>query len=164
MFRVGRKSLPRLLTVLVVAAALTAAGCGRRITVKGKVTVGETPLTYGSVLFIPDKDKENTSTVSPRGLITPDGTYELNESVPPGWYKVVVSATEETSGDNAKTDMAPAKSLIDARYSDPNRTDLRIEVKSGASYDLKLDGPGQGGVPRQPGVPPSHGGVPPMPK
>jgi hypothetical protein len=132
---------------LVLAVALTATGCAKRATVKGKATVDGKPLTSGSIRFVPDTKKGNESPDEPIGTITESGTYELftkNEAgAPPGFYKVVVNAQE--TPDIKKP--GATKSLIHDKYSKVETTDLSIEVKSGAgadAYDLKLDGPGSG--------------------
>jgi hypothetical protein len=154
-----RKLRPRFLTIIGLAAVLTAvAGCGR-VSVSGKATVGDKPLTTGSVTLVPDKDKGNTSTEEPVGLITETGTYEVytnkQAGAPAGWYKVVVTAQEMP--DNTKP-MA-TKSLIDEKYTKAETTDLKIEVKSGApagTYDLKLSpysGSGTTGPGRAPPMP-----------
>lgn len=125
--------LPLVPLPIVILATI---GCSGRYSVSGKVTVDDTPLTTGGVLFVPDKDKGNTSTQQPEAKISESGTYEVytdyKAGAPPCWYKVVVVA---------KTAPPMAVSLIHERYSSVATTDLSIEVKSGGNYDLKLKGP-----------------------
>src|SRR5581483_7247796 len=71
------------LTLLVVASGLSlllpVAGCSpfTFVPVKGKITLkNNQPLTYGSVIFYPDK--ENQLRQIPRAVIKSDGTYELD--------------------------------------------------------------------------------------
>jgi hypothetical protein len=144
-----RKVRPRILTTLTLAALLAAvSGCSGQPAVKGHASVDNKPLSSGSVRFIPDKDKGNTATAEPRGVITEQGTYEVatdgRPGAPPGWYKVVVAAVEPVDLNNPSP--PPAKSLIAVKYNQPETTDLHVEVKAGAAdgaYDLKLSGPGR---------------------
>jgi hypothetical protein len=78
--------------VLTTAAILTAAGCSKLtyVPVKGKVVLkkGGKPVTFGTVVFVPDKD--NALRKMATGTINPDGTYELStegkDGVPIGSY------------------------------------------------------------------------------
>lgn len=117
---------------------LLATGCSSGgKSVSGKVTVDGTPLKTGSVRFVPDKTKGNTSTKEAVGVIT-DGSYTMGvdgkTAVPPGWYKVAVISAEPL--DSSKPN-APAKSYIAPKYNDPETSGLTVEVGSG-SYDLKV--------------------------
>jgi hypothetical protein len=143
---------------------LTIASCSSRsATVSGKVTVDGTPLTKGSVRYIPDKEKGNTSTDEAVGEINASGVYELRTNnqpgAPTGWYKVCVVSTDTPDNTNPS---APVKSYVDAKYKTPATTDLSKEVKSGAppgAYDLTVT-PGSGTT----ATTGKHGGVPAMPK
>src|SRR5438270_6234774 len=83
--------------------AVLTAGCSNQdpklVAVQGKVTMGNKPLTRGTVIFTPDHKKGNESKEEPRGNIEEDGTYRLmthlKEGVAPGWYKVAVTAAEQ---------------------------------------------------------------------
>jgi hypothetical protein len=138
----------RVRILLAAAVALTACGCGGgNVPVKGKATADDKPLPAGSVLFYPDKEKGNTATGEPQGIIT-EGNYEMTTNgkpgVPPGWYKVVVNAAESNTPSSSATPPT-GKPLIASKYNKLETTDLRIEVKAGAAdgaYDLKLSGPG----------------------
>ena len=137
----------RPLPLLAAVVVLTACGCGGGYTpVKGKATVDDKPVPSGSVLFYPDKEKGNTATGEPQGIIT-DGSYEMttngNPGVPPGLYKVVVNAAESGEPDSS-ANPTPRKPLIASKYNKLETTDLSVEVKAGApdgAYDLKLSGP-----------------------
>jgi len=136
---------PRHLALLAVAAAVvfTACGCARSVPVKGKVETTDGKLVpNGNVIFVPDKDKGNTSTDEPRANITEQGTYELitngKPGAPAGWYKVVVNAVEKTEGDNTKP--TTPKQLVAQKYNKVETTDLSVEVKPDGTYDLKLAG------------------------
>jgi hypothetical protein len=166
-----RSCCPRRVVVLLLLGVLAGAlGCERTVPVKGTVTIDNRPLENGSVLFIPDKEKDNTTTSEPRGVVK-DGKYELfttgKPGAPVGWYKVVVSAGVAVEADNTKVQTPSAR--LASKYNDPERTDLRVEVKPDGSFDLKLIGGATGGVPPMPGtggIPPMPGttGIPPMPR
>jgi hypothetical protein len=134
----------RAAAVLILATALSAvSGCSNNVPVRGRVMVPDKPLSSGSVLFIPDKSKNNDATVEPRGFINEEGFYELTTDgkpgAPPGWYKVVVSAVEQVDLNDPTA--PPARSLVAAKYNKPDTTDLQVEVKAGAPCDLQLVGP-----------------------
>ena len=130
--------------------ALMIAGCGPDgraglIPVSGRVRLGSDSLTTGSVSYRPDAAKGNQSLDHPTGSIDRTGNYRLftvgTTGAPPGWYKVVVNATEPT-GDSGQASPGMPKSIIDLRYNDPSATPLSIEVTADAPtghYDLHLD-------------------------
>ena len=109
--------------------------------VTGKATVDGSPLTLGSVRFVPDPAKGNKATVEPIGQIGADGTYTLytnnKAGAPPGWYKVAINATEIPDSSRPFS----GKSLIAQKYNSPDSSGVSIEVKSSSKagdYDLKL--------------------------
>ncbi len=134
----------RIVPLVILAIVLTAtAGCSQNslTPVSGKVTVGDKPLTTGSVRFIPDKEKGNTATDEPTGTINESGTYELRTKnqpgAPAGWYKVVVVSQEQ--GDITKP--TEIKSYVDKKFNKPETSGLSKEVKPGAAagaYDLTV--------------------------
>ena len=133
--------------LLVGVLVLSVAGCGepdpvgRTFPVKGKVTVNGEALKRGSVAYLPDESKGNTSKFSPSGDIGEDGTYELKTrnkpGAPPGAYKVIV--VSRTDVDSTKP--TAYKNLVPPIYSAKDKTPLEREVKEGApagAYDLDL--------------------------
>src|SRR5262249_51735700 len=89
------KSLPSMpaWVVLSALAGVCLAGCGAGavVRVQGKVTVNGDPLAAGVVIFQPDSARDNSSQQEVRGVIRPDGTYDLltngRAGAAPGWYK-----------------------------------------------------------------------------
>jgi hypothetical protein len=154
-----KRAVCRLLFVSFTVALVALTGCGGSdsklpplIPVAGKVTIGGTPLAQGTVTFLPDESKGNTSKFSPTGMIQSDGTYKLMTSntagAPAGWYKVGVSASGMSGmggepptvpDPNKKTD--PMKALakegaqIPQRFQNPATSGISIEVKDGAGAD-----------------------------
>jgi len=145
----------RLLAPLLACAVLIASGCGggeKLYPVQGKVTLDGTNLKAGAVTFVPDAEKGNKTKSSPTGQIGPDGTYTVSTAgrsgAPAGWYKVTVQTktagmggtTPVTGATEAPALVAPTAE-IDAKYSDPSKTDLRVEVVASPqanAYDLKV--------------------------
>lgn len=126
-----------------------ASGVGKTFPVAGKVTIGNAPLTARStiVLFAPDASKGNSSSFESSGTVDADGNYTLQtkgkRGAPPGWYKVVVTAHEESPPAHPKTPQhrPVARSLVPAKYGQAKTSDLSIEVvenPSSGAYDLKL--------------------------
>jgi hypothetical protein len=151
------RALPTLLLIVLFLS-----GCGGRVAVSGKVTVGDKPLTNGNIVFVPDRDKGNTSLAEPRGTIDDQGHYELStdgkKGAPPGWYKVCVVSAVDAIPDIRKP--TKTQSPIDERYATAARTDLSVEVPAGP-FDFKLAaGSGSSGTSGTLPMP----GVPPMPR
>jgi hypothetical protein len=134
---------------------LLAAGCdevGKRYPVTGRVMVDGAPLLgkTGSVVFKPDPAKGNKSKFEAVGTIDADGTYTLatkgKAGVPPGWYKVVVIASEPGQA-QANNRIATGRGLkappplISPVYANEATSGLVIEVVADPAadvYDLNL--------------------------
>jgi hypothetical protein len=139
---------PRLLrttapAALALAVLLPLAGCSKYtyVPVKGKVTLkNKKPVTFGTVVFIPDKD--NTLKQTAQGTINEDGTYELTtegkSGVPIGAYIACVRGPlRKVNGKD------PPPLPFPMKYFDANESPLKIEVVASPSpgaYDLELDG------------------------
>jgi hypothetical protein len=147
-----RHRLPSLATLLLAWLAFgcgDSAGVGKTFPVVGRITINEEPLTAKStvVLFKPDASKGNTSTFESIGTVDENGDYTLltigKKGAPPGWYKVVVTATESSPvHPNSPQGHHPvAQSLVPAKYGQEKTSDLSIEVVENplpGAYDLKL--------------------------
>jgi hypothetical protein len=138
-----RRFLP---TLLVAAGGLSlllpVAGCSpfTFVPVKGKITLkNKQPLTYGSVVFFPDK--ENQLRQIPRAVIKPDGTYELNtegrSGAAIGSYSVVVRVPARRNKDKD-----PLPIPYSGKYLDSADSPLKVEVVANpapGAYDFVLD-------------------------
>ena len=126
-------------------------GCGDRQfhPVVGRVLQHNEPLKpkAGYVLLKPDLLKGNSTKYEPSGTIDADGNYELyteqRRGAPPGWYKVIVTASGETPKPlpNQSTTRPLSKSLLPAKYGQKESTPLAIEVVASPSegaYDLDV--------------------------
>ena len=139
---------PGVLPLRALLAGLVAlTGCGPvkdgRLPVEGKVMLGAAPLTTGTVILRPDPDRGNTSKHEPRGAIDAEGRYQIftvpgEQGASPGWYKVMVVATDPL---DPKNPYAVRNSLIPTHYNDPDQSGLSLEVVKDTppgAYDLKL--------------------------
>jgi hypothetical protein len=115
------------------------------------VTIQNEPLKAKStiIVFKPDASRGNKSTFEPAGTVDEDGNYTLftksRRGAPPGWYRVVVTATEEqpeTARAKAPRTHRPLpQSLVPPRYGQAKTTPLQIEVVENPApdaYDLRL--------------------------
>jgi hypothetical protein len=139
------------LGALLASGCGDASGVGRTLPVAGMVTLDGKPLTAGStvILFKPDAGRGNTSPFEPVGTVDDQGNYTLatkgKRGAPPGWYKVVVTATElRAGGRDPHGHIRPApRSLVPARYGQAATTTVTIEVveePGPGAYDVKLTG------------------------
>jgi hypothetical protein len=117
------------LTVLLGNSQRTSAG-EELASVKGRVTLDGQPLPFGKVIFhLPDGQFVGSK-------IKADGTFKIDR-VLPGAHKVTVEATRKTAA-KGKT-AVPAVNLIPAKYSQEERTALRVEVRKGQNeYNFEL--------------------------
>src|SRR3989442_3955097 len=84
---------------LLATLACSKSGPLKKTTVKGKVTLGDKPVTGGALRFFANVDKGNTAGVIGLAEIGPQGEDELatdrgaevnvGPGLPLGWYKVV---------------------------------------------------------------------------
>jgi hypothetical protein len=134
---------PCLLGLLLFASGCShSAGEARLLPVTGRVTVAGNPLTTGTVSFLPDTSRGNTSGVAPGGEIQPDGSYTLfsagRKGAPAGFYRVIVSAAEPVDPNNP---LAPRRSFVNVRYNSVETSNLQVEVTETpvpGAYDLPL--------------------------
>ena len=135
--------------VFVISALLLGCGNQQFCPVAGKVIQNGEPLNprVGYVLFKPDIQKENNTMLEPSGTIDTNGSYEIyteqQSGAPPGWYKVIVTASGESvkpSPDQSST-RPLSKSLLSAKYGQEKTTPLSIDVvasPSAGAYDLNV--------------------------
>jgi hypothetical protein len=147
-----RKGFVRLMTAsragwlcLGVVLFSASAGCSSHsgpelIPVKGKVTIDGKPATEGSVMF----SDMATGLVKPLAGIEADGSYSIMHNrqpgAPAGEYRVTVYVTETAKGPDGNFQGLP-KTLSNAKFSDPKRTPLKVEVLKDAApgaYDLAV--------------------------
>ena len=141
---------PRLAFPLAIIF-LVCLGCGeakeRLVPVTGKVTVDGKPLSKGTVGFVPDAARGNSSEHRPLGKIEPDGTYTIltlqRPGAAPGWYKVTVWATanEPPDAESYKVKDWVPEWLVHVKYTQAETTDVTREVIASpapGAFDLDL--------------------------
>lgn len=133
---------PLCLLTLILLGCQAAPPPETLVPVRGKVTVKGKPLSQGTIVFRPDRDRGNTSKHEPRATISPEGTYELESGdelgAPPGWYRVTVNAMKMEGSTK------PPVWLVAQKYSDVKTSGLAAEVKtdaSGTSVDFDVSPP-----------------------
>ena len=139
---------------LAALAALALFGCGddgvgKTHPVGGKVLLDgkAVKVKSGYVMFKPDAQKGNPTKFEPTGQIDPDGSYVLytqtRRGAPPGWYKVIVTASGDPPGPTKGGKSRPvAGSLVPAKYGQEKTTPLSVEVVASpgaGAYDLNVD-------------------------
>ncbi len=125
----------------ILALQLTGCGGGPELPpmapVSGKVTLNGTPLTRGTVQFVPDKS-QGTQGPPALGMIGPDGRYSLKtagvEGAIVGHHKVRVESRQQPKDE---TDTMPP-SLIPERYGNENASGLAFEVQAGQKNDIPI--------------------------
>ena len=142
------------LLTLAFASAL-AAGCGKTVAVKGRVTLDGKPVSAATVLFVPE-DGESCRPAS--GMADGDGYFHLTTNRPedgalPGAYRIVVSKTAglATPPDSNRASKKRAleyrertasrrhgQQLLPARYGDPATTPLRCTVPASDVVNVEL--------------------------
>lgn len=97
--------------------------------VSGRVTVAGKPLHKGEVVFVPDASKGNTHLQFGMGKIASDGRFTAktfsDEGVKPGWYRVMVIATENEPEESLS--WVPIW-IVPVKYTKPETTDIVVEV------------------------------------
>jgi hypothetical protein len=136
--------------LLLPAGCGDSSGVGKTVPVTGQVTLDDRPLSAKStvILFKPDTGRGNTSPFDPTGTVDAQGRYTLftngKKGAPPGWYKVIVTATElRAAGDSKgpRQHHPTPRSLLPARYGQAATSPLAIEVAEDPkprAYDLEL--------------------------
>ncbi|MDA1230916.1 MAG: hypothetical protein O2856_09090 [Planctomycetota bacterium] len=124
-------------------------GIGTIYPVKGSVLQNAEPFKVktGYVLLKPVAEKGNNTKFEPAGTIDADGNYNVytkqRSGAPPGWYKVIVTASGESPkpSPSQSTTRPLSKSLLPAKYGQEESTPLAIEVVASPSegaYDLDV--------------------------
>ena len=107
---------------LILAATL---GCGssNHSTATGKVTVAGQPVSTGKICFI-----KPAMGVMTTGDLGPDGSYKIEDGLPPGGYVVFVVPTTPDS----------SKSSIPAKYQSEDTSDIIVKINPGRNSDLNF--------------------------
>ena len=137
-----------LLTAGLLALVVVVSGCRGRsnpdlVPVEGTVTLDGGPLPEGgngNVTFAPADGNGNTAT----GLLDASGhyrmsTFEPDDGVLPGEYKVTVIWASPGGGDPKTGVLKPPSSMIAERYSNPETSGLTATVTADGQSDIDFD-------------------------
>lgn len=134
-----------LLFVCLVMLNLSGCGDGRpaRATVTGTVSYNGKPLNIGSLVFIPIGGGPPAQGKVNREGTYEMGTYEEDDGVIPGDYKVMITALTSSGGSGLPEDTVSANeapvSVIPEWYGDLEKSGLQVTVK--AEEENKIDFP-----------------------
>jgi len=135
--------MKHLFFAIVITTAVCFVGCGKGISVNGKVTFPDgSPLTVGEVVF-------QTETVMASGRIQPDGTYRLvgakeGDGIPPNHYGVRITGACKSSIAPPGTlpeDVPPPIPLIDEKFEKTETSELTCDVKGAQTFNITVTAP-----------------------
>ncbi len=150
------------ISAMIFVGAILTAGCSAEDTtrppaevvlqpVRGKVSVSGKPVTRGRIILFPQDATGRIAT----GTIQSNGTFTLTtngkEGAAEGAYRGVLEYAGQAAGSAqrpAKGESAAVGGLpFDPRYTDEDKSDLKITITAGNNdVELKLDPPGKGGA------------------
>lgn len=115
-----------------VLAVVACHGCNSRsepeaYPVSGRVTVEGSPLTQGTIRFVPASGRPATSAIGPDGSFNLGlprvGGVGIDEGIPPGAYRVTVAASEVIDAEAEEV-----RWLAPRRYADFRTSGLEVNV------------------------------------
>lgn len=130
---------------IVLVGALAGCGGEERLPtapVEGKVLYNGEPLTFGSVVFLPEAGPPAKGTIQPDGTFRLS-TYEKGDGAILGKNQVEITCSTNQDPNAPPPDpnieMPVGESLIPLRYSQAQTSGLTREVKEGGnSFEFKL--------------------------
>lgn len=132
----------------VATGLLAVTSCGRQPAplspVSGRVYYQGKPLAGGTVVFTPDAERGGSGPMA-FGEIKADGGYTLRTGTEfgaaAGWHRVTVAAAPPPASGPGGAAPRGDPSPLPPKYSDPERSGLRHEVKAGVgnTIELRLD-------------------------
>jgi len=129
------------LALLTVLAAGCGGGGGPLAAVHGRVLYRGYPLAGGKIVLTPDASRGSTGPLAgaeTRG----DGTYVLETDglagAAPGYYRITVMALE-TPAPGPYGQPAIPRSLLPAKYLDPELSGLSCQVEAGRDNEIDLN-------------------------
>lgn len=113
-------------------------GRPRRVPVSGRVLIDGEPLSYGTVMLVPQDARPSTAPLDAQGRFMMN-CFEEGDGAVLGTHRVGVSAVKPLSGSSQKW-------LAPKRYVDYNNSGLEVEI-TGPTDDLKIELTWDGGRP-----------------
>jgi hypothetical protein len=137
--RNGRPCFGIFLAILLAPAC---AGCNSKspvARVRGMVLLDDKPLASGAIVTLPESGRGARGTIVNGGFEL--GTFGKNDGALIGTHKVAVVATEPVKRKGAEA--SAGKLLVPQRYTNPDSSELTIDVKAGEVNEptLKLTSP-----------------------
>jgi hypothetical protein len=127
--------------IFAACAVLFCVGCSKNVSVSGTVKYSDgAPVTMGSVMFS-QPDYVGAAPIQPDGSYIVSGNKAAS-GIPRGEYKVCVVASTPIM--NPPTGWKPGVSMVDTKYSDPEKSGLTIKVEGVTKYDIKVEYPQTG--------------------
>lgn len=135
----ARQPLTALASTVALIASLLLAGCGRsgppRVAThptKGSITFQGQPVS-GAFIALHRKQHADHDVPTSTAVVQPDGTfavstYDAGDGVPEGEYVVTIQWRKIVK---SGSDYVPGPSLLPARYSRPETSDLIVRVAAG---------------------------------
>ena len=128
----------RMFLVLAVFVGFVGCNSSNLVSVKGKVTYNDKPVTSGTISFIAD-DKP-----AAYGELQPDGTYTLhtdkpNDGATPGKYKVIVVAMQDQAGLLPEQRSPLPAPTVPFKYTSLATTDLTADVEKGKDNEFNFN-------------------------
>jgi hypothetical protein len=140
MFNVERSCWLLALIILVAPGCSDDNPLGRRA-IEGTVMFRGQPLKHGSIQFSPVDLQHGVGS----GAVITDGSFEIPElqGLPPGKYKVIISAAESASAAPSNeppgapgqlaVELIPAEWNVDAKH----KLEIKSDVDTQLSFDIK---------------------------
>lgn len=129
--------LSMLLVVIATISALLGCSGGQESAVEGVVTLDGSPLSRGSVTFVPVEQGASAT-----AEIGPDGRYEARTAtavgLSPGEYLVTVRAREDAIPNPGGGAPAPGKLITPEKYGNSATSGFRFSVNPGDN-EINLD-------------------------
>ncbi|MDR2641910.1 MAG: hypothetical protein LBC74_03875 [Planctomycetaceae bacterium] len=125
---------------VLAAVMLLFVGCSNNVELSGKITFSDdnNPLNRGEVYF-------ETDNYFARGAIKPDGSYVVGslsskDGLPPGQYRVYISAAEKETKQKDEYGNNISEPLIDPKFTSGKTSGLIVDVsKTTKKFDFKVD-------------------------
>lgn len=143
----ARLSYPsRTVLSLICVVLLSTYGCGdghpKRSIVTGTVTYNGKPLSIGSLVFIPVGGGPSAQGKIDRNGFYEMGTYEEDDGVIPGNYKIMITALTSPGGSGLPEDAvngnAGPVSVIPDWYGDLEKSGLQVMVEADKANTIDL--------------------------
>ena len=132
------------LAVSVLISILAGCDAGPALTpVRGKVLYNGQPLRFGVVMFHPQQGQVAQAELKPDGTFDLS-TYELNDGIVPGNYKVSVLCAEahdpsRSQSETSEAGMTLGKSLIPLKYTRASSSGLTATVSASDTEEIVIE-------------------------